>query len=74
MNSYLSEHAGTFHRLRLEIVSLGEFEVPREAHSVKPATVAELLETFYPDHAKIELFARKQRDGWAVMGNEIDQI
>ena len=49
MNSYLSKHAGTFHHLRLEIVSLGEFEVPREAHSVKPATVAEhLLETPYP--------------------------
>ena len=49
-------------------------EAPRKAHSLKPATVAELIETLYPDHAKIELFARKRREGWAVMGNEIDQI
>ena len=44
----------------------------RGAHSEKPVAVAELLETLYPNHAKIELFARKQRAGWAVMGNEID--
>ena len=49
-------------------------EAPREAHSVKPVAVAELLQTLYPAHAKIELFARNRRAGWAVMGNEIDQL
>ena len=49
-------------------------EASRRRHSEKPAIVYELLEDFYPDMAKIELFARKQREGWAVMGNEIDQI
>ena len=46
----------------------------RGRHSEKPVIVYELLEDLYPDMAKIELFARKQREGWAVMGNEIDQL
>lgn len=46
----------------------------RGKHSEKPVVVYELLEDLYPDMAEIELFARKQREGWAVMGNEIDQI
>ena len=46
----------------------------RGRHSEKPLIVYDMIESFYPDMAKIELFARKQREGWAVMGNEIDQI
>ena len=42
----------------------------REAHSVKPATVSELLKVLYPEHVRIELFARKQREGWSVWGNQ----
>ena len=46
----------------------------RGKHSEKPVIVYELLEKLYPDMGKIELFARKRREGWTVMGNEIDQI
>ena len=45
-------------------------EASREAHSVKPVTVAEYLKKLYPDHAKIELFARNQRKGWFAWGNQ----
>lgn len=49
--------------------------VLREAstvHSVKPQAAYEMLENMFPDSRKIELFARKQRDGWDCWGNEID--
>lgn len=45
-------------------------EAPRKVHSAKPVTVAEHLEKLYPDHAKIELFARKHRKGWSAWGNQ----
>ena len=51
----------------------GVFYANRRRHSQKPDLVYDMIESFYPDMAKIELFARKQREGWAVMGNEIDQ-
>lgn len=44
--------------------------VPRGKHSVKPVEVAELIETYYPEVPKVELFARSARPGWAVWGNE----
>ena len=45
-------------------------EAPRKKHSEKPVQCAELLETLYPDMAKIELFCRSPREGWAVWGYE----
>ena len=45
-------------------------EAPRRKHSEKPVQCAELLETLYPDMAKIELFCRSPREGWAVWGYE----
>ena len=45
-------------------------EAPRRKHSQKPVQCAELLETLYPDMAKIELFCRSPREGWAVWGYE----
>lgn len=45
-------------------------EAPRTKHSRKPTECAELLETLYPDMAKIELFCRTPREGWAAWGNE----
>ena len=45
---------------------------PRAAHSLKPETIYELLESMYPEVPRIELFCRKPRQGWAAWGNEIE--
>jgi N6-adenosine-specific RNA methylase IME4 len=45
---------------------------PRSEHSSKPAVFAELIERWYPDVPKIELFRRgAPRPGWAAWGNEV---
>ena len=46
-------------------------EAPRGKHSEKPVRCAELIEGWYPDMAKIELFCRTPREGWEVWGNEV---
>jgi len=43
---------------------------PRGEHSAKPVKVYEALESMHPDLAKLELFARNKRDGWASWGNQ----
>lgn len=43
----------------------------RTKHSVKPAAAYEHIEKMYPNATKIELFARKQRDGWDCWRNEV---
>lgn len=43
----------------------------REKHSQKPEVIYEIIERMYPDSARIELFARKEREGWKCWGNEI---
>ena len=48
------------------------FEAPRAKHSEKPAAVQAWIEQAFPGESKIELFARKPRDGWAVWGNEVE--
>ena len=47
--------------------------LPRGTHSDKPAVVYGLLERMYPTFTaedRIELFARRPRDGWTMWGNE----
>lgn len=46
-------------------------ESPREEHSKKPVVVYELIEAMYPDLPKLEMFARTERNGWDVWGNEV---
>ncbi len=46
-------------------------EAPRGKHSEKPEVFYELLEKAYPGASKIELFARRPRDGWEGWGNEV---
>lgn len=43
---------------------------PKSEHSRKPDDVHRAIEMLYPDASKIELFARRPMDGWAVWGNE----
>lgn len=43
-------------------------------HSRKPESVHQVVEARLPDARKIELFARADRPGWDVFGNEIGKF
>jgi N6-adenosine-specific RNA methylase IME4 len=47
---------------------------PRREHSRKPDEAYALIEAMYPELPKIELFARQQRPGWCVWGNETSKF
>lgn len=49
-------------------------EAPRGRHSEKPAVFYELIEGYFPNLPKIELFARSQREGWDCWGNEAPAV
>ena len=49
-------------------------ELPRMEHSRKPDWFRQQLEIMYPDHRKIEMFAREQVREWEVHGNETDKF
>lgn len=42
----------------------------RGAHSEKPDEVHAMIERTYPGRRYLELFARRQRDGWTTWGND----
>ena len=46
---------------------------PRQEHSRKPDVVLDRIDKMYPSdvYNKIELFARRKRDGWDSWGNEV---
>lgn len=46
---------------------------PRSRHSSKPQVFREIVERVAGEGPKIELFAREQRPGWHVWGNQIDR-
>lgn len=41
-------------------------------HSAKPHAFAQIIEQMFPTVPKLEMFARKQRDGWDVWGSEVE--
>jgi N6-adenosine-specific RNA methylase IME4/ParB-like chromosome segregation protein Spo0J len=46
---------------------------PRTRHSEKPEASYQLIEQMYPQHSKLELFARgTPRPGWTIWGNQAD--
>lgn len=47
------------------------FREPSSKHSQKPIYAYKMLEDMFPNAAKIELFARKERAGWDSFGDEI---
>lgn len=49
-----------------------EVEAPRQEHSRKPEAVHERLEELYGDVPRVELFARRERPGWAAFGDEVN--
>jgi N6-adenosine-specific RNA methylase IME4 len=58
------------HTAKLESLSVGE-EGDEEKHSSKPVEFHARLERLWPELApRVELFARRRRDGWAAWGSE----
>ncbi len=47
---------------------------PKQEHSRKPDLVQDRIDKMYPSsiYSKIELFARRKRDGWDSWGNEVE--
>lgn len=45
---------------------------PREEHSKKPDVVRENIVELCGNLPRIELFARKETEGWDVFGNEVE--
>jgi N6-adenosine-specific RNA methylase IME4 len=54
------------------IDSVFELPVQKLVHSQKPEEFAKAAEGLYPTKAKLELFARRARDGWTTWGNQSD--
>ena len=44
--------------------------IERTEHSVKPEEFRNIIDTLYPHGKRLELFARRDVDGWDVFGNE----
>lgn len=81
---------GFWVRNRHEIVLVakrGKFPCPRPApfpdsvivapareHSRKPEALQDRIDEVWPDHRRLEMFARGQRPGWDVFGNETDKF
>jgi len=43
----------------------------RGRHSEKPEAFAEMIETMFPNLPKLEMFARRRREGWDAWGNQV---
>lgn len=56
---------------RLDLGVRQLIETERGQHSVKPPEAMQRLEQLYGDVRRIELFARKHRDGWTGWGNQL---
>ena len=41
-------------------------------HSKKPLCSYEMIESLYPTLNKLEMYARNEREGWSVFGNEVE--
>ena len=42
----------------------------KQEHSRKPDEVQERIEAMYPNATKLEMFARRRREGWDAWGDE----
>ena len=41
-------------------------------HSSKPEEVQDIIEKMFPTQKKLEMFARRERTGWSVFGNQVN--
>lgn len=48
------------------------FQEKRTKHSKKPAKIRELIQAWFPDCSRLELFAREKVEGWDSWGDEIN--
>lgn len=46
----------------------------RREHSRKPDEVRKRIEEMFPNHSKLEMFARTSPDGWDTFGNQVDKF
>jgi N6-adenosine-specific RNA methylase IME4 len=46
-------------------------QVGKDSHSQKPETLQDELEIMFPGASNLELFARRERDKWITLGNEV---
>ena len=49
----------------------GTIRAPNPRHSQKPEVFADHISRLWPNTPKLEMFARKPRDGWDSWGNEV---
>lgn len=50
---------------------LSWFQANRGRHSEKPDCVYTIIEGMFPNQPKLEMFSRKEREGWSRHGNEL---
>lgn len=48
-------------------------QIARTAHSSKPEEVRKRIEEMFPTQKKLELFARKEMEGWTCWGDQVEQ-
>lgn len=49
-------------------------EAPAREHSRKPEALQDAIEAAWPDSARLEMFARRKRAGWAAWGNQVGKF
>lgn len=47
------------------------YQEDRNGHSSKPEAIRSFIQHWFPQHDKIELFAREKTQGWDCWGNEV---
>lgn len=55
-----------------ELATNNWFIASKGEHSRKPDEARKMIDRFYPNSKKIELFARQRVDGWDAWGNEVE--
>lgn len=50
---------------------LSVFTEKATCHSAKPQIAYEIIERLYPEARKLEMYARKEQDGWDCWGNQV---
>ncbi len=48
------------------------FQAPPREHSRKPDAAYRMIDAFYPEQARLDVFSREARKGWDQWGNQTD--
>ena len=78
---YSHEYLSWFYKPKLQPVAVdkrGRFTTVIRAasreHSRKPDEAYSMIESLYPNSAKMDVFSREKRDGWEQFGNEVEKF